>query len=74
MSNAHRLEPRLESAAVPADSRKDTRVTAGLPTLAGARKRLEAAKSGGQPWLTPAGLRALRGKAEVLGPKTYRKK
>ena len=60
MSNTHRPESRS--------------VTAKLPTLAEARRRLADAKDRHRPWLTPAGIEAARGAVEVHGPKAYRKR
>jgi len=44
------------------------------PSLQEAEKRLRVASTRSQPWLDPAGLEAAKGKAELVGPATYRKR
>jgi hypothetical protein len=53
--------------------RRPVRVSAVPPTLEEAAKRLDAARGRPRPWLTPAGLAAMDGAPDVIGPEVYLK-
>jgi hypothetical protein len=53
--------------------RRPVRVSEAPPTLEEAAMRLEAARGRPRPWLTPAGLAAMDGAPDVIGPEVYRK-
>lgn len=69
-----RLDARPATRSAAAAGKGRARKAAPLPDLDEARERLAAARDRAQPWLTPAGLDAVKGMPELLGPETYRKR